>query len=641
MKKTKINSDQLKRSILFTPCRTKEDLHRWVKVFLEIDLPDGNVCEESTSNPMDLLWEMYSKALEGTDPDFTQFLGYSARGAGKTLIASIMELLCLFHLRRECIHFASIESQAKISTDYIEKYLKTNVLKDFIVSKNKRTITVAWYENYEKTRFFSPAEYNQLGSSSKSVLHEKRFSVKIVVATMNAVNGLHGAFLTNDECDLTPKRILDESKGIPNPGTERGELPITFYTSTRKFSFGNVQEIIDNASETGVIIRWWNILDVTRACPPERHLPQEPKIPIYYSEKYLTAISEKEYNNLTSEKQADYLQKEGYSGCLKNCKLFAACKGRLATKQQSNSKLLKPIDYVQGIFKTTPLDIVKAQFLCWKPSMEGMVYPRLDRELHAITPNEIAKILTGQDYNYTLTKEDLINIMKGTHGYFAAGLDWGFTHCFAGCVAFIDGNRAFIIEAWEIPELELPQKLELAEKTLRPYGCSAVWADPAYPADIKTFKRAGYKMKDWFKNAGSVVAGIEVVRMKLMPTFDMEPQLYFLRDDPGCELLVKRLSSYHWKVDSDERPTNIPDDKDDDGPDALRYLIMNTFSPKGKLSTSFDRPQSKFVTGDPQYTAQDWMKQIIQERVGEIQDEQDNKDSGDPTQKKKGILFKI
>jgi hypothetical protein len=93
-------------------------------------------------------------------------------------------------------------------------------------------------------------------------------------------------------------------------------------------------------------------------------------------------------------------------------------------------------------------------------------------------------------------------------------------------------------------------------------------------------------MRDWHKEKGSVKEGIDCVRMKLNP-FSGEPQLYLLSGDDGCDLLAKRLSEYHWTMDSAGRVTDIPDDTDDDICDAFRYLVMNVFPiKKAKLAAA-------------------------------------------------------
>jgi hypothetical protein len=51
----------------------------------------------------------------------------------------------------------------------------------------------------------------------------------------------------------------------------------------------------------------------------------------------------------------------------------------------------------------------------------------------------------------------------------------------------------------------------------------------------------------------------------------LAPEMYFLKDDDGCDLLFSRLSKYHWVLDAAEKPTDVPDEEDDDECDALRY----------------------------------------------------------------------
>ncbi len=75
------------------------------------------------------------------------------------------------------------------------------------------------------------------------------------------------------------------------------------------------------------------------------------------------------------------------------------------------------------------------------------------------------------------------------------------------------------------------------------------------------------------------------------------------------------MEQYHWKLDAAGEPTDIPDDKLDDECDALRYMVMNVFGPKGMVlatSTESDRPDST-----PQkYSMDGWMQQVISEHTG-------------------------
>lgn len=59
------------------------------------------------------------------------------------------------------------------------------------------------------------------------------------------------------------------------------------------------------------------------------------------------------------------------------------------------------------------------------------------------------------------------------------------------------------------------------------------------------------------------------------------PRLLFLRGNERVEFFFKRMSHYNWKVGADGRPTDEPNDVDDDECDALRYMVQNVL---GKYS---------------------------------------------------------
>lgn len=548
-----LEREKILRKALFIPCETKEHLHRWIKIFLGIDVPNAIVCDDdernppSNSSPMDLIWEMYSKARSGEDSGFTQVLGFAARDSFKTLSSAIMETLCLFHLNRNVGHMAALEAQARNCQRYILGYLKRPILREFVTADNKRLIEVTRYQHTKTKDVISPIQFNSLPLSEKGDYEEFVNWMKIVMATVEDCNGLHVPFFTCvdensdilvknysnknkrdrvsakargiynrlfgvyptkglefesfitkpkqkievlsfnenngilefkeitkasrtfqerfelelssgkkiiatsnhlvktpegykkiadlkigdsvlgtgrskslntvsieskntcqlvnrstlkkveilnkkslgkgwvvdftvkdnhnffvngvlvhncDELDLADPAAFEESKMIPCM-TEDGKMPITFLTSTRKYSFGLVQKEIDNAQNSGMHVRHWNIIDVTKTCPPSRHLPKEPKIPIYYSEQKLRSISEADWKILSEKEREQYDVKIGYKGCLDNCRLFAQCKGRLTSKQTSDSPLLKPIEMVQALFQKVSTDHAKAQLLCF------------------------------------------------------------------------------------------------------------------------------------------------------------------------------------------------------------------------------------------------------------------------------------
>jgi hypothetical protein len=327
------------------------------------------------------------------------------------------------------------------------------------------------------------------------------------------------------------------------------------------------------------------------------------------------AISEEQWLTLSSEKKSLYKKLEGYSGCLKNCKLFFACRGALATRQTSKSDLLKSIDDTIGLFKKVSPGTANAQLLCTKPSDEGLVYPHLDRDLHMLTAAEMAEKITSDPYPEDFTKTQLIRLMQERALEFAAGMDHGHAHNFAVVSGAKDGHRMFVFDVQSVAELELDHKVKLLNETVKAWD-PRMYGDTAQPGDNKYIKRVGgFRVVEWSKQPGSVVSGIEIVRAKLYPSIG-EVQLFLLRDDPGCELLFKRLQRYSWVMDDAGRPTNIPDEADDDECDALRYLVMNEFAPKGKVVAPRETTSVAATQVPSQPTRQNYLTQFIQQAVG-------------------------
>lgn len=612
---------EIKRKLLFVPCQTKEHLRIWIKTYLDLDYSFNLICDDeerhppSNSTPLDLLWEIYSAAMDGRDPSKSFFLAYAARDSYKTLSCAVLEVLCLFHLKRDVAHLAAIESQAANCTKYVEDFLKKPILREFLTSKNKRTIETTRYEG-ANGMILSPSEWQALAPNVRDTYKEVTNFVRIIVATMSGTNSLHCSMLILDELDLAPPKPVEEAKMIAAPGKERGELPITFMTSTRKFNYGLVQKAIDEANKSGLIIRHWNLIDITSKCPTSRHLPTLPKQTVYVSEENLKTYTEEEYDGMSESQQEKLFKDQAYAGCIRNCKLFAMCRGRLATKQSSTSSLLKTVDHVQSMFAKVETETAKAQLLTWKPSTAGLVYPRFDRAVHMISAREMAERILGEPIKKEITKSDLVKVMRQHNVQFFAGQDYGYSHAFACVTAGVYGATMYIIDAFEVPGLEITQKIALCDdriKELEPQ----IYGDVASPSDIKTFKKHGYKMRDWTKEKNSVKEGIDCVRLKLNP-FAGDPQLYLLKDDEGCDLLAKRMSEYHWIMDAAGRITDVPDDTEDDICDALRYLVMNVFPiRKGRsLSASVQDP----VLENKQKNPANWMEKIIQEHIQQSDD---------------------
>lgn len=602
-----------RRQLLFKTCHSKKDLHRWIRVYLGLDIPECIIDPSSTASPMDIIYEVYERALKNDDENYSRVLVYASRDSYKTLSAAILEVLMLVHLDRSVAHMAAIEPQAAKCSSYVRKFLMRSILRDYVVGDNKREIFFVRYEN-DVGENITQKQYESLSPEDQEKYKEHETYVKVLVSTLQSTNSEHTNFMCVDELDvITNPRAYAEAQLIP--AARDGKLPITLLTSTRK-SYGLVQKEIDNAADTGLKIHHFNLIDVTERCPESRHKPELPRLPIYRSDDTLKAISEKAYEDLIPEKKSTYVKDEGFDGCLNNCRLFAMCQGRLATKQTSRSSLLKPIPDTINKFRSVDLDMAKAQLLCWKPSKIGLIYSRIDPTVHKISASAMAKMITGDDYPPHFSKTDLVALFRQRESAFYGGMDFGYSHNFAVVIGAKDGNRMFVIEAFQAAELDLGQKVSTCDSSIKKYSPS-IYPDTAYPSDIKTFKKNGYSMRDWKKGPGSVKDGIGIMQTKLWPVIG-EPELYFLEGDPGVELLFKQLAQYHWKLDAVGDPTDEPDDKDDDGPDGTRYMVMNVFASKGKITVTHDipLPPSVATIQQQQYTEDNFIAKKVAELTG-------------------------
>ena len=143
-----------KRRFCFTPCKTKYDLWLWIKIFLDLDIPNSTVYENSNSNPMDLIWELYEAALTNNDK-FSRILGYASRGSFKTVAAAIFEVLALCHLKRDAVHMAAILQHSEKAQSYVRNLIDKSILREFVIGDNKRTIEILYYVNYKKQLYLN------------------------------------------------------------------------------------------------------------------------------------------------------------------------------------------------------------------------------------------------------------------------------------------------------------------------------------------------------------------------------------------------------------------------------------------------------------------------------------------------------
>lgn len=180
--------DRDMRRALFTVCKSKEDLHRWIKVFIGLDFPDTIVDEKSNSSPMDAIWEAYDKALKNNDPTFSRVMWVASRDSGKTLSAAVFEVLSLLHLGRDVGHMAAIKGQAQKSQQYLKQAFRNPYLRDYLISNNTERTEVAWYMHKKTGYPLTVKQYAALTEAEKKDYEQHERYAKIVVCSMTGAN---------------------------------------------------------------------------------------------------------------------------------------------------------------------------------------------------------------------------------------------------------------------------------------------------------------------------------------------------------------------------------------------------------------------------------------------------------------------
>lgn len=612
-------AEALIRALIFTPLKTREALHDWIVFFLDVDLPDCIVATEgpnpSNSSPMDMIWEAYSACLENRTASMPKAMAYASRDSFKTLGAAILEVLSVIHLDRDVCHMAAIQSQSNNAMRYVKNFFDRPYLRDFKVGDSvEKTLIVRYVDSVNKS--ISEKEWAALPDQERNAWRRIERYIKIVIATVKGANSSHAPMVVLDEIDICDIKAYKQARFIPS--VFEGKEPFTLMISTRKSGTGIVQQEIENAPKSGLVLWHWNALDVAEPCPASRHRPDLPRLTVYRSDDTMRAMSEDEFALLTPENKEKYVKDtEVLNGCLTNCKLYAVCRSQLATKQASKASSLRTISNLQNRFIENCADsedLVKAEMLCWAPSSQGLIYYRFSEPDHCISAAKIAEKILGESVQSNYTKEQLYNLCKQRDMQFYAGVDWGFTHNFVVTVGVRDGARMFVLDSYSLGELDDPEKVDFCASNIKHLD-PIIFADPESPSSIKTFKKAGFRMKEWIKGKGSVKGGIEAVRAKLWPSMGREPELYFLAEDEGVRFLCSKIKKWHWLVDKAGRLTDEPTEVGKDENDALRYMVMNTFGFKGKVIAPSEQELTTITSLAPTPSNRVKISEIIEQVV--------------------------
>ena len=385
---------------------------------------------------------------------------------------------------------------------------------------------------------------------------------EVITGTVKGVNGPHPHFAQFDELELSTKEVFEEWLNM-SQGTEEytGQ---NFLSSTRKFAYGLIQEIVkeaDDAKSKGEAPAW----DVMIFCVFET-MQNQPNCGVEDENGDLLCGCDKVVKGTWPAREGE----------LEKPRTFASvCDGR-GQKAQG----FVPLRDIHRRFKSMGRRVWEAQQECLRPSSEGLVHAWWDPELYGLP-----KWLPRKEY-----------------GPVYRSWDWGGTNPHA--VIWYQVLKVPVIlevedEIWKLPEgamiafdeiyhpgggfyglgLEVMERTKLWHEYGYDFDVVMDFCDPAGASAKEDVARAArdhnYPAPSWRMHP----VGVEISVEKHIE-WGEDGLLYTVV--PNCPNLVREREVYHWPdTKPGMPPPKRPVEVDDHTVDAERYYVWNYY----KLST--------------------------------------------------------
>lgn len=554
-KKGTLTFEQREKMFL-TPCKTRDELQKWIRFHLGLHLPDVTVSRYADTNPLEIIWEVYKICVLRQNPENIQELLYVAgRGSGKTLGMAIAELLVLLHDKRDVVHVGAIQNQADRCYSYQKNFLYNSKIKDIVMpaklSEDQRILEKA---NMSKSIF-------NLGGD--------KVTLEVLPCTLKACNGPHVPLVVVDEIDTVSGEGLKAFKEIAGMlDSKGGRKALRVGISTRKSRYGLMNKQIENAEHEGRTVRRWTAFEFTERCPDSRSGTKE--VDLYVIQDKLEVLTEEEFKKKEPQKQKDYTKYKGYEGCTR-CPLFSICLTD-AKKQTSTSPMLKTIDELAQKVRSEGADWALAQLMNLKPSVEGIVYREFDEKLHIKDWNQMWQILTGKPFPGECSHDMFVKKCHELNIPCYAGIDWGWSSPNTVVYFFIDKrDNVYVVKTDGMTYISQPGWIHhIKTKYHNMYRCQMYFADPADQGALDEMRKAGLAVANNIDKA--INPGIQVIKKLLKVPGTTDAKLFLAKENSAP--LIQEFMMYHFKVAADGSVTEDPDTEFDHWLDALRYPLM-------------------------------------------------------------------
>lgn len=189
-------------------------------------------------------------------------------------------------------------------------------------------------------------------------------------------------------------------------------------------------------------------------------------------------------------------------------------------------------------------------------SQQGAVYPMFSKKIHVIENDDVPA--------------------EGTD-YVAMDFGWAEGHPLAMC--FIRITRDDVWFQWDEIHgtgIQLDEALSEMRYKLGDRKLTAIVADSARPDLIDYMGSKGFPVVPSPKKQNSVTSGIDLLRKRLKPKIQVigepKPNYFVTRN---CKKTIYDWTHYRYKEVKENRPpSELPEKRWDDAPDAIRYLEL-------------------------------------------------------------------
>ena len=557
--------DNLYVENMFKPCKTKEALKKWLLVYLDVNLTDTTIDENSTSNALEMVWSVYHAMYTG-DVTKLHHVVAVARGGAKTLGVMCIEILAMLHFGRNVVHCAAEEHQSKTALGYFDKMIMDNkLIQSHIGVSNKRTRRLI---NLPKTKH-RPTTSCEL---------------QVVIATLSGVNGKRGQLIVCDELDLVKPAVLSELAYIQVP--HFGLPAISVFLSSRQSASGPIQKKVDLAADprNNITLHTWSMIDLMKKCPTEIHKPEEPRHKRYINNYTLAMIDEVNYDGLTPASQSEYSEHNLYSGCVK-CPIVSVCRGR-AVKQTSTNQYLRSIVDVSSLVQQAgdPSSIM-ARVMNLKPESSGLVYSFFERRKHFRPIEEVWEFAFGEKPTQEVDKLILTNKLRECDWTINNGVDFGLVDpATSVLIAYQKStNKLIVINVENAIGYDNDSWLEyVRDSVYNIYGFKEIYPDLAYPVALKKCRGLQIPCREFVKP--KVEPGVSFIRRTLFNPITQKTSFMIVADSKN-EFMANEFESWSYmKTNSGYLIGQYDKDGANHSLDALRYAVVPFVNSKGNMA---------------------------------------------------------